>query len=71
MRPLWVEFPKDANTYGIQSSFLAGGDLLVTPVSSSGQTSVYVYLPGQGRWEASGQEGRMKRVPSFFFWSAS
>eukprot|EP01127_Copromyxa_protea_P000567 TRINITY_DN10485_c0_g1_i1.p1 TRINITY_DN10485_c0_g1~~TRINITY_DN10485_c0_g1_i1.p1 ORF type:complete len:926 (+),score=200.54 TRINITY_DN10485_c0_g1_i1:399-2780(+) len=46
MRPMWIEFPEDNNTFNLQSSFLLGANLLVTPVTHSGQTSTSTYLPG-------------------------
>jgi alpha 1,3-glucosidase len=49
MRPLFVEYPTDPNTFKIQDSFLLGSDLLVTPVTKEGATSVNVYLP-RGAW---------------------
>lgn len=49
MRPLWIEFPKDANTFGIQDQYLIGEGLLVHPVVDKGATSVQVYLP-KGVW---------------------
>lgn len=45
MRPLWVEFPTDATTFGAQTSFMLGAGLLVTPVTTQGQTTTSVYLP--------------------------
>jgi len=51
MRPLWVEFPQDDQTFGIEDQWLLGSDLLIKPVTSPGQRSVTVYLPGQSaRW---------------------
>eukprot|EP01126_Amoeba_proteus_P019989 TRINITY_DN2044_c0_g1_i3.p1 TRINITY_DN2044_c0_g1~~TRINITY_DN2044_c0_g1_i3.p1 ORF type:complete len:651 (-),score=144.68 TRINITY_DN2044_c0_g1_i3:2532-4484(-) len=45
MRPLWVEFPHDYNTFSLQSSFLLGRALLVTPVTAEGQVTTKVSLP--------------------------
>eukprot|EP01126_Amoeba_proteus_P048131 TRINITY_DN5549_c0_g3_i2.p1 TRINITY_DN5549_c0_g3~~TRINITY_DN5549_c0_g3_i2.p1 ORF type:complete len:748 (+),score=180.38 TRINITY_DN5549_c0_g3_i2:257-2245(+) len=45
IRPLWVEFPTDSNTFSLQSSFLLGSSLLVTPVTKEGQVTTNVYLP--------------------------
>ena len=45
-RPLWVEFPRDKNTYNTDDQFLIGGSLLVHPVTEQYATSVQLYLPG-------------------------
>ena len=46
MRPLWVDFPDDPSTFAMEDQFLAGGDLLVRPITNAGETSATVYLPG-------------------------
>eukprot|EP01112_Ceratiomyxa_fruticulosa_P015791 TRINITY_DN4699_c0_g2_i2.p1 TRINITY_DN4699_c0_g2~~TRINITY_DN4699_c0_g2_i2.p1 ORF type:complete len:945 (+),score=243.39 TRINITY_DN4699_c0_g2_i2:232-3066(+) len=46
MRPLWVEFTDDFETFDMDDEFLVGSALLVKPVSSSGQQTTEVYLPG-------------------------
>eukprot|EP01090_Pellita_catalonica_P001556 TRINITY_DN11318_c0_g1_i1.p1 TRINITY_DN11318_c0_g1~~TRINITY_DN11318_c0_g1_i1.p1 ORF type:complete len:921 (-),score=130.25 TRINITY_DN11318_c0_g1_i1:38-2800(-) len=46
LRPLWVEYPHDSQTFKLDDQFLIGKDLLVKPVASAGQTSSSVYLPG-------------------------
>jgi len=47
MRPLFVEYPEDTNTYEIQDSFLLGSDLLVTPVTEQGLQNISIYLPNR------------------------
>jgi len=47
--PLWLEFPNDPNTYDIDSQFMIGGALLVSPALEQGQTTVDAYFP-QGIW---------------------
>ena len=37
-RPLFFEFPKDSNTYGIDRQFLVGSGLLVSPVLDLGES---------------------------------
>jgi len=49
MRPLFLEFPEDPQTWGIQDQFLLGRDLLVAPVLREAQTERGVYLPA-GDW---------------------
>jgi len=46
MRPLWVEFPTDTQTFGVEDSFLLGGSLLIHPITQADQTTAVVYLPG-------------------------
>lgn len=46
LRPLFMEFPKDPVTFGEDSSFMVGSDILVHPVTAAGLTHVDVYLPG-------------------------
>jgi alpha-glucosidase len=49
LRPLFLEFPDDPQTWGIQDQFLLGHDLLVAPVLREAQTERSVYLPA-GDW---------------------
>lgn len=46
MRPLWIEYPQDSNTFSIQNQFLIGSDILVHPVTSKDVTTVDIFLPG-------------------------
>ena len=46
IRPLWVEFPRDKNTWATEDQFMVGNSLLVHPVTDQGATSVQLYLPG-------------------------
>nr|XP_005988915.2 PREDICTED: neutral alpha-glucosidase AB isoform X1 [Latimeria chalumnae] len=48
MRPLWVEFPEEVNTFNMDDEFLLGKALLVHPVTEQGARGVQVYLPGKG-----------------------
>jgi len=45
MRALWVEFPRDANAFSTDDTFMLGPALLVKPVTAQGQKSTEVYLP--------------------------
>jgi alpha-glucosidase len=49
LRPLFLEFPEDPQTWGLQDQFLFGRDLLVAPVLREAQTERGVYLPA-GDW---------------------
>ncbi|KAM6344905.1 lysosomal alpha-glucosidase isoform 2-T2 [Alca torda] len=48
-RPLFLEFPKDPNTWAVDRQLLWGGGLLVTPVLEAGMTKVSGYFPA-GTW---------------------
>ncbi|KAK0649597.1 glycoside hydrolase family 31 protein [Cercophora newfieldiana] len=43
--PLWFGWPGDENTYGIQTQWLWGDHLLVSPVVEDDSTEVRVYFP--------------------------
>jgi alpha-glucosidase len=49
MRPLFWEFPDDANAYAIDDQFLLGPSLLVAPVLKPGARARAVYMPA-GDW---------------------
>jgi alpha-glucosidase len=49
MRPMMLEFPGEAATYGMDDQFMFGSDILVAPVLRAGVTARGVYLPG-GDW---------------------
>ncbi|NWS64217.1 LYAG glucosidase, partial [Chunga burmeisteri] len=48
-RPLFLEFPKDPNTWAVDRQLMWGGGLLVTPVLEAGKTKVSGYFPA-GTW---------------------
>ncbi|XP_031551690.1 neutral alpha-glucosidase AB-like [Actinia tenebrosa] len=50
VRPLWVEYPKDKSTFTIDDEYLIGTDMLVKPVTTAGQTTMDVYLPGKDEY---------------------
>ncbi|KAL3869416.1 hypothetical protein ACJMK2_042100, partial [Sinanodonta woodiana] len=49
IRPLHHEFPRDKATYEIDTQFLWGPALLISPILQEGQISLTYYLP-RGRW---------------------
>lgn len=48
-RPLFFDNPQDEKLYNISSSYMWGNSMLVSPVTSSGQTLKSLYLP-EGMW---------------------
>jgi alpha-glucosidase len=49
MRPMFLEYPNDPETWTMDDQFFFGGDLLVAPVLREGARNRSVYLP-QGEW---------------------
>ncbi|MEU7784712.1 TIM-barrel domain-containing protein [Amycolatopsis sp. NPDC049159] len=50
MRPLFVDFPGDPESWTVEDAFLLGPDLLVAPVLEPGATARAVYLPDGAVW---------------------
>ncbi len=49
MRPLFVDFPDDPESWSAEDEFMLGPDLLVAPILSAGLRERSVYLP-PGQW---------------------
>jgi alpha-glucosidase len=49
MRPLMLNYPDDKTTYNIDTQFMLGDDLLISPVLEEGATTRQMYLPS-GEW---------------------
>ena len=64
LRPLWYEFPADAQVLKTQDAFMLGSAVLVKPVVTQGATSVSVYLP-KGVWYEK-QSGKRHVGPKTF-----
>jgi alpha 1,3-glucosidase len=47
---MFTEFPDDSFTYAMDDQWMVGQSLLVKPVTSAGQTTTEVYLPGPESW---------------------
>jgi alpha-glucosidase (family GH31 glycosyl hydrolase) len=50
VRPLFFEYPTDVQTFAIDTQFLVGPALLVSPVLQEGATSVNAYIPPGNAW---------------------
>ncbi len=50
MRPLFVDYPADAQAWEIEDQFLFGPDILVAPVLAANMASRMVYLPAGSQW---------------------
>ncbi|KAJ8289130.1 hypothetical protein COCON_G00017890 [Conger conger] len=46
VRPLWVEFPQEEDTFAVENTYMIGSALLTCPVTDPGVTEVKVLLPG-------------------------
>ncbi|KAI4583115.1 hypothetical protein MJG53_008328 [Ovis ammon polii x Ovis aries] len=46
MRPLWVEFPNELETFSVEDEYMLGSALLVHPVTEPKASVVDVFLPG-------------------------
>ena len=49
-RPLWLDFPTDAQAWVDGDSYMLGPDLLVAPAMDKHATSVRAYLPDGAQW---------------------
>jgi len=49
VRALWMNYPSDSTALTVQSQFMWGKNLLISPVLDQGKTSVNAYFP-QGYW---------------------
>lgn len=49
MRPLMLEYPDDKTTYRIDTQFMVGEDILISPVLEAGSKTRWMYLP-KGEW---------------------
>lgn len=51
VRPLFLSYPDETQTYDLEDQYLLGDDILVAPVLVPGQTERSVYVPAE-RWHA-------------------
>ncbi|KAL2610194.1 hypothetical protein R1flu_028767 [Riccia fluitans] len=61
MRPLFFEFPSDTATLSINTQFLVGRGLLVSPVVAEGQETVNAYFP-PGVWYSAFDPSKIIKV---------
>lgn len=45
IQPLWFKYPKDVNTFSIDTQFFYGSSILVSPVLDENSTTARYYLP--------------------------
>ncbi|XP_055018231.1 neutral alpha-glucosidase C isoform X2 [Boleophthalmus pectinirostris] len=46
LRPLWVEFPTEEDTFTVENEYMIGGALLACPITDPGIQQIQVLLPG-------------------------
>jgi alpha-D-xyloside xylohydrolase len=69
MRPLFYDFPEDAEAWETEDEYMFGPDILVAPILSEGQRERDLYLPAPARWKdaftgAAYEGGRRVCVPA-------
>lgn len=47
---MWMEYPDIEELYNIDDQFLVGADLLVKPITGSGETSTQIIFPTRDTW---------------------
>ena len=56
MRPLFFDFPEDAQSWDVDDQMMFGPDYLVAPVLEKGARSREVYLPHGSTWRDAWRE---------------
>ncbi|DBA02690.1 TPA: hypothetical protein N0F65_010515 [Lagenidium giganteum] len=67
-RALFMEFPEDGNTHGVDRQFMLGDALLVTPVLYQGASSITGYVPA-GTWYNLFDSKRITSKGKKFTWN--
>jgi alpha-D-xyloside xylohydrolase len=49
-RPLWYDFPADANTWGVIDQYMFGEDYMMAPIYKMGDRARNVYFPAGTTW---------------------
>ena len=66
MRPMFLEFPGDLNTYGLDTQYMLGPNLLVAPVfTEDGEVTFYVPETESEKIQGGKDDGKGKWI-SFF-----
>jgi alpha-glucosidase (family GH31 glycosyl hydrolase) len=76
VRPLFLNYPAESETYALEDEYLLGDEVLVAPVIQPGQTERRLYLPADAwrdYWSGEGYAGPgwvtvaapLHRVPIF------
>lgn len=70
IRPLFIHYENDSNTYNLNDQYLAGENIMVAPVVGQGEQNRKVYLP-EGTWidywtgeEYNGKQFIIKSAPA-------
>lgn len=50
MRPLFFDEPENINMYGKSDEYLWGNELLIAPITESGQKETTIYFPNTSNW---------------------
>ncbi|XP_071275704.1 neutral alpha-glucosidase AB isoform X2 [Agelaius tricolor] len=67
MRPLWMEFPDDPQTFAMDDQYMIDRVLLVHPVTEPGARGVNVYLPGEGEVWYNDETHEQHRAPQTLY----
>ncbi|XP_066426444.1 neutral alpha-glucosidase AB isoform X1 [Molothrus aeneus] len=67
MRPLWMEFPDDPQTFAMDDQYMIDWVLLVHPVTEPGARGVNVYLPGEGEVWYNDETHEQHRAPQTLY----
>lgn len=64
MRPLFVNYPEDLETYTLEDEYMFGDDIVFAPITEQGITSRRVYLP-EGEWIRVGNRRKVGEASVF------
>lgn len=64
IRPMFLEFPDDAECWRVEDQYMFGSDYLVTPIMYAGAKTRKIYLPSAVKWSLVIFEGEEQRERS-------